>query len=238
MKKTNRIPYYVFVHSSSNGTELEKYDVMEKFINSYRSCKIRKPKTFNEFKTFVKEEGRYYFHAACEWESLVGHWPFGGYNFYQKVKKFLSEGRNLDSTDDKIALANAVTTNMVKIDAWYQIELNIDTVTRILMANVLPGKSEITPEVSETAPEVLNTVSKAESKSESIREYYVTFQTHNGGLESRVIRLDEDETLVTDRTFYNHVRQSGDVDLLDHVVSWSKVEYPKILVDEILEKNR
>jgi len=55
------------------------YDIIPYFINTYKKLKEKKykkiPKTFDEFKKFVEEEGMYQFWGRCEYEVILVDWP-------------------------------------------------------------------------------------------------------------------------------------------------------------------
>lgn len=79
------------------------YDVMPYLVDKYKESR-EKPKTFEEFKKFVKDQSMYQWWARCEYEIVLQSWPTG--------------------------------KNEEKIDVYWQILLNIDLVTEILIENV------------------------------------------------------------------------------------------------------
>lgn len=88
-----------------NSKKFIPYDVMPYFIREYKSSKQKtKPKTFDEFKQFVKAKSLYMYWARCEYEILLSDWP------------------NHSDT--------------MKVDVHWQIMMNLDLVTKILMDNV------------------------------------------------------------------------------------------------------
>lgn len=105
MIKRNPTPFYV-INEDINSREFKQYNVMPYFINCYKEARKKKkqPKTFDEFKEFVKSNSMYMYWSRCEWEILCSSWPC------EDVKK--------------------------KIDVHWQIKMNIDLVTRVLMENV------------------------------------------------------------------------------------------------------
>lgn len=66
---------------SFNKDTLEPYDVLPYFRRRYKERKGKKneylpvPKTFDEFKEFVKQESQYNFWGRCEYEMICHGWP-------------------------------------------------------------------------------------------------------------------------------------------------------------------
>lgn len=68
MEKFNVINYNI------NRQKFEAYDVMPYLIECYKKEK-KKPKTFEEFKKFIKDESMYQFWSRCEYEIILVDWP-------------------------------------------------------------------------------------------------------------------------------------------------------------------
>ena len=126
----------------SNG-KIREYDILPYFRDSWKEKynkeekeKIKAAKyQINRkmlFKEWVRGRSRYMFWARCEWEMLIGSWPYGSKNINDQMKEFMSEERNLDNYHDSIVLDNIITSDMEKIDVHRQIEMNIDTIVDIL----------------------------------------------------------------------------------------------------------
>ena len=89
-----------------NKKEFISYDVMPYLMRCYEETKKKdKPKTFEEFKEFVRSKSMYQYWCRCEYEIVLNS---------------LFSGR----------------TKEEKIDVYFQISLNINTVTKLLMENV------------------------------------------------------------------------------------------------------
>lgn len=73
-----------------NHDKIEPYDVLPHFRRCYNerveqqktlkdemkeSEYFKVPKTFDEFKTFIKKESQYQFWSRCEYEMIVHGWP-------------------------------------------------------------------------------------------------------------------------------------------------------------------
>ena len=138
--KKNPTPFYVITRSFYNRKNFEPYNIMRYLIDSYKETKKNKwrktPETFEEFKVFVIDVSRYQFWSRCEYEILLGQWPFGSYKMRQEMKKFIATSPNLDDYSTDIDFFNIVTRDMEKIDVYWQIKMNLEVVTRLLMENL------------------------------------------------------------------------------------------------------
>ena len=126
----------------SNG-KIREYDILPYFRNSWKERwnkeekeKIKNAKYESKrkqlFKDWVRGRSSYMFRARCEWEMLIGSWPYGSKNIHDQIKEFMGEGYNLDDYRDKLVLDNIITSDMEKIDVHRQVEMNIDTIVDIL----------------------------------------------------------------------------------------------------------
>jgi hypothetical protein len=139
-KKRNPTPFNVMVHGF-NCKGVRSHDIMPYLMNCYAEAKKRKkwrpaPVTFDEFKQFVIDESHYMYWARCEWEFLVGHWPFGSMDMIEKLHNYISTNPDVEDWRNKIDICNIIISDMDKIDVHWQIMQNIDIVTRVLMDNL------------------------------------------------------------------------------------------------------
>ena len=77
MKRKNHIPFKVIV-DNVNTKKFEFYDVMPYFIRCYEDTKkVNRPKTYEEFKSFIERWSMYMYWGRCQYElvlkPLVGH---------------------------------------------------------------------------------------------------------------------------------------------------------------------
>lgn len=139
--KRKPTPFNVIVHGF-NCKGVKAHDIMPYLMDCYKETKKSKrawkktPVTFEEFKQFVTDESRYMYWARCEWECLIGHWPFGSMDMIEKLHKYISTNPDVADWKNKIDICNIVTSDMEKIDIYWQIMNNIDVVTKLLMENV------------------------------------------------------------------------------------------------------
>lgn len=138
--KRKPTPFNVIVHGyNCNG--VKAHDIMPYLIECYKETKKKRaykktPETFDEFKQFVIDESRYMYWARCEWECLIGHWPFGSMDMIEKLHNYISTNPDVEDWRNKIDICNIITSDMKKIDVYWQIMNNIDVVTKLLMENV------------------------------------------------------------------------------------------------------
>lgn len=57
-----------------NIKKFEPYDVMPYFIREYNKSE-NKPKTYDEFREFVKRKSIYMYRSRCEYEIILCGWP-------------------------------------------------------------------------------------------------------------------------------------------------------------------
>ena len=136
----------------SNG-KIREYDILPYFRDSWKEKynkeekeKIKtakyQAKRKELFKQWVRGRSCYMFWARCEWEMLIGSWPYGSKNINDQMKEFMSEGRNLDDYHDRLVLDNIITSDMEKIDVHRQIEMNIGVIVDILYDEFKLNKTE------------------------------------------------------------------------------------------------
>ena len=104
MSKKKITPFFVII-DDSNKQEFVTYNVMPYLMECFRKAKKNdKPKSFDEFKEFVKSNSMYMYWSRCQYEVVLKSWPSGGHE--------------------------------KKIDVHWQLMMNIDIVTKVLMHNV------------------------------------------------------------------------------------------------------
>lgn len=146
-KKKELIPFYVINENMFKRHTFGPYNIMPYLVEEYKDTKKSKhrktPVTFEEFKTFVKDKCQYQYWGRCEYEVLIGSWPFGSYKMRQEVKEFIKNDPNLDDYSTDIDFLNIITQDMQKFDIFEQVMMNHDTVTKILMENVGTDKQTV-----------------------------------------------------------------------------------------------
>ena len=126
----------------SNG-KIQEYDILPYFRDSWKEKynkeekdKIKaakyQAKRKELFKQWVRGRSLYMFWGRCEWEMLIGSWPFGSYRFRNEMNEFLKNPVNLDDYTQCLNFENIIIADMHKIDVHRQIEMNINIIVDIL----------------------------------------------------------------------------------------------------------
>ena len=123
-----------------NRKEYEAYDVLPYFRNVWRGHRFNRDKDYNKIPVKTKEQlkewiidwGRYQFWSRCEYEFLMGNWPFGSRRLTDEVKAFLINQPDIENYEDNLRFRNIIIRDMVKIDVYEQLMMNIDIVVDIL----------------------------------------------------------------------------------------------------------
>jgi hypothetical protein len=123
-----------------NKNNYEAYDVLPYFRNVWRGHKFNRDKDYNKIPVKTKEQlkewiiswGRYQFWARCEYEFLMASWPFGSHRMTEDMKEFINTNPDLDNYNDDLRFRNIIIRDMVKIDVFEQLMMNIDILVDIL----------------------------------------------------------------------------------------------------------
>ena len=135
LKKFNVIEFW-------NG-KIKSHDVLPYFRNSWKEKYNKKDKEEilqakqpskrrEKFKKWVMGRSSYMYWGRCEWECLVGSWPYGSKKLKDDMQVFMSEPKDLDDMRTNIDFYNIITQNMQKLDVHEQIMMNIDHIVDIL----------------------------------------------------------------------------------------------------------
>lgn len=123
-----------------NRKKYEAYDVLPYFRNIWRGHRFNWDKDYNKIPVKTKEQlkewiidwARYQFWARCEYEFLMASWPFGSHSMTEEMKEFLKTNPDIDNYDDDLRSCNIIIRDMVKIDVYEQLMMNIDILVDIL----------------------------------------------------------------------------------------------------------
>lgn len=130
-----------------NGKKVIEYDVLPYFRREWvenpyfydykNNDKKTLVETKEQLKEWIKRWSKYQFWGRCEYEFLIGHWPFGSYKMKVDLKDAIKNNIDLDTIDGSIKIDNIITQDMEKIDIDRQIMMNIDIITDILYEEFL-----------------------------------------------------------------------------------------------------
>ena len=135
MKQFNVINY------NFNTKKFEAYDVIPYLVRAYKK-QVEKnkeypnaeywkvPETFKQFKEFVHKESQYQFWSRCEYEIVLGPWPY-----------VLSPSESYDKSKENDVEAwkehwKKHLDSCYKWDVYDQIMMNLDIVTKLLMESI------------------------------------------------------------------------------------------------------
>lgn len=120
MKEFNVIIYDI------NKKEFEPYNIIPYLVKCYNEDK-NKPKTFDEFKEFVRSKAMYRWWSRCEYEILLGPWPY----LTSPSERYDKKGEN-DIEAWKEHWKKHLK-ELHKIDVWDQIKMNLDVITELFI---------------------------------------------------------------------------------------------------------
>lgn len=134
--KKEKIKEFNVLEYDWNGRKVRPYNVLPYFRDAWKVKKYNFEKEKVVDRTSLKEwiirASQYTFWARCEYECLIGPWPFGSKRLSDKLKELLTPDFDVTNHSQNIDLCNAITSDMEKIDIHEQILMNIDIITDIL----------------------------------------------------------------------------------------------------------
>ena len=118
--------YFVLLRDF-NSNKTVKHDIMPYILQTYKECEEKKvwwmfdnpkiaPIAKEDFKHFVERVCKRMYWSRCEYEWLMISWPLGKMDTLEQCQKIINSS--------------------TKIDAWDQIEMNLDIVTDVFIENI------------------------------------------------------------------------------------------------------
>ena len=118
--------YFVLLRNF-NSNKTVKHDIMPYILQTYKDCEEEKfwwmfddpkiaPIAKEDFKYFVERVCKRMYWSRCEYEWLMISWPPGKIDTLEQCQKIINFS--------------------TKIDAWDQIEMNLDVVTDVFIENI------------------------------------------------------------------------------------------------------
>lgn len=96
--ETPNVKYFNVILYDPNKNRFVQYDVIPYFINCYKEKKKDKPKTFEEFRDFVKARSQYMYWARCQYEIILSDWPCGKTTYKLDVHEQIMNNIDLVTT--------------------------------------------------------------------------------------------------------------------------------------------
>lgn len=132
---------YNVLYWGPNSKNVRELDVLPTFRREWEKDGFDKKsvKDYDTLLDWIKNVSFYYYGYKCEYEVVVGSWPFGSYRLRENVEHFLEENPkpNLKDIDINNKFINIILKEMQKIDVHQQIMMNIDVITSILFEEFL-----------------------------------------------------------------------------------------------------
>ena len=110
-----------------NSKKFEPYNIIPYLISCYNK-KENKPKTFDEFKEFIKNKSMYQWWARCEYEIILSPWPYT-----LSPSERAKEENNVEAWKEHW---KKHLNECQKIDVHYQVMMNLDVITVLVMESV------------------------------------------------------------------------------------------------------
>jgi hypothetical protein len=137
---TKKKIFNVLEYDFNNRTR-KYYNVLPYFRKSWKKKSYqhmtdvgKKPSNKKELKKWIINISQYLFWSRCEYEFLMGAWPFGSYKMNEDIMEYLNNNPdfNIKNYNDNVDFINIIIRDMYKIDVHEQIMMNIDIITDIL----------------------------------------------------------------------------------------------------------
>ena len=137
---TKKKIFNVLEYDFNNRTR-KYYDVLPYFRSSWKKKSYhhmsddgKQPSNKKELKEWIINISKYQFWSRCEYEFLMGAWPFGSHKMNEDIMEYLNNhpGFNIKDYNDNVDFINIITRDMYLIDVHEQIMMNIDIITDIL----------------------------------------------------------------------------------------------------------
>lgn len=117
--------FNVIIHDV-NSKEFKSYNIIPYLLRCYKESKC-KPKTFDDFKEFITKNSMYQWWSRCEYEIILGPWPYTS----SPSERYDKKGEN-DIEAWKEHWKKHLN-ECEKIDVHYQVMINIDVITNLFM---------------------------------------------------------------------------------------------------------
>ena len=128
-----------------NKNTYEEYDILPYFRREWKIRPFGRDEKHKKIPVTTKPQLRewvdaftkYQFWSRCEYEFLMAQWPFGTHKMSDDIRHYVKVNPDANNEKDDIQLCNIIIKDMVKIDAYEQIRMNIDVIVDILYEEFL-----------------------------------------------------------------------------------------------------
>lgn len=117
--------FNVIIHDI-NSKEFKSYNIIPYLLRCYKES-MNKPKIFDDFKEFITKNSMYQWWSRCEYEIILGPWPYTS----SPSERYDKKGEN-DIEAWKEHWKKHLN-ECEKIDVHYQVMINIDVITNLFM---------------------------------------------------------------------------------------------------------
>ena len=107
-----------------NSKKVVSYNIIPYLLSRYEK-EENKPKTFDEFKEYIKNWSMYQWWARCEYEIIVSPWPYT-----LSPSERAKEENNVEAWKEHW---KKHLNECQKIDIHYQVMMNLDIITKIFI---------------------------------------------------------------------------------------------------------
>lgn len=128
-----------------NKNTYEEYDILPYFRREWKIRPFGKDEKYKKIPVTTKPQlrkwvdafAKYQFRSRCQYEFLMAQWPFCTRKINDDIRHYVKVNPDANNEKDDIQLCNIIIKDMVKIDAYEQIRMNIDVIVDILYEEFL-----------------------------------------------------------------------------------------------------
>lgn len=128
-----------------NKKTYEEYDILPYFRREWNIRPFGRDEKYKKIPVTTKPQlrewvdvfAKYQFWSRCEYEFLMAQWPFCTRKINDDIRHYVKVNPDANNEKDDIQLCNIIIKDMVKIDVYEQIRMNIDVIVDILYEEFL-----------------------------------------------------------------------------------------------------
>lgn len=128
-----------------NKKTYEEYDILPYFRREWKIRPFGRDEKYKKIPVTTKPQlrewvdafAKYQFWSRCQYEFLMAQWPFCTRKINDDIRHYVKVNPDANNEKDDIQLCNIIIKDMVKIDVYEQIRMNIDVIVDILYEEFL-----------------------------------------------------------------------------------------------------